>query len=182
MSCQNKELLWSPFYILTILQGNHLQYDTVFSQYDSLHSVWYVRSSFSVTRSLSCMMQSSFSVTRSLSSVTQSLSSVTRSLYSMTRSLSSGTWFSFSVTRSLSSVTKTVEDTTTTTLLCTHRHYYTRMVYACLDTCCSHFLTIIAGVDLPFMRESELPVCRTRGMNLVAAVLGEVSDPYIKTH
>ena len=158
MSCQNKELLWSPFCILTILQVNHLQYDTVFSQYDSLHSVWHVRSSFSVTRSLS--------------SVTQSLSSVTRSLYSMTRSLSSGTWFSFSVTRSLSSVTKTVEDTTTTTLLCTHRHYYTRMVYACLDTCCSHFLTIIAGVDLPFMRESELPVCRTRGLNLVAAVLG----------
>ena len=124
-------------------------------------------------------MQSSFSVRRSLSSVTQSLSSVTQSLYSMTRSLSSGTWSSFSVTRSLSSVTKTVEDTTTTTLLCTHWHYYTHMVYACLDTCCSHFLTIIAGVDLPFMRESELPVCRTRGMNLVAAVLGEVSNHYI---
>ena len=32
------------------------------------------------------------------------------------------------------------------------------------------------------MRESELPVCRTRGMNLVAAVLGEVSNHYIKTH
>ena len=29
------------------------------------------------------------------------------------------------------------------------------------------------------MRESELPVCRTRGMNLVAAVLGEVSNHYI---
>ena len=39
------------------------------------------------------------------------------------------------------------------------------MVYACLDTCCSHFLTIIAGVDLHFRHESELPVCRTRGLN-----------------
>ena len=27
-----------------------------------------------------------------------------------------------------------------------------------LDTCCSHFLTIIAGVDLHFRHESELPV------------------------
>ena len=113
------------------------------------------------------MMQSSFSVTLSLSSVTQSLSSVTRSL-------SSGKWSSFSVTRSLSSVTKTHRHYYTST----HRHYYTHMVYACLDTCCSHFLTIIAGVDLPFMRESELPVCGTRGMNLVAAVLGEAANHY----
>ena len=30
-------------------------------------------------------------------------------------------------------------------------------VYVCLDTCCSHFLTIIAGVDLHFRHESELP-------------------------
>ena len=37
--------------------------------------------------------------------------------------------------------------------------------YACLDTCCSHFLTIIAGVDLHFRHESELPVCWTRGLN-----------------
>ena len=34
-----------------------------------------------------------------------------------------------------------------------------------LDTRCSHFLTIIAGVDLHFRHESELPVCRTRGLN-----------------
>ena len=34
-----------------------------------------------------------------------------------------------------------------------------------LDTCCSHFLTIIAFVDLHFRHESELPVCRTRGLN-----------------
>ena len=44
------------------------------------------------------------------------------------------------------------------------------MVHACLDTCCSHFLTIIAGVDLHFRHESELPVCRTQ----VAAVQGEL--------
>ena len=39
------------------------------------------------------------------------------------------------------------------------------MVYVCLNTCCSHFLTIIAGVDLHFSHESELPVCQTRGLN-----------------
>ena len=38
------------------------------------------------------------------------------------------------------------------------------LVYTCLDTCCSHFLTITAGVDLHFRHESELPVCRTRGL------------------
>ena len=53
------------------------------------------------------------------------------------------------------------------------------MVYACLDTCCSHSLTIIAGVDLYFRHESELPVCRTRGLNLGRcfarrALLGEL--------
>ena len=37
--------------------------------------------------------------------------------------------------------------------------------YACLDTCCSHFLTTIADVDLHLSHESELPVCRTRGLN-----------------
>ena len=47
-------------------------------------------------------------------------------------------------------------------------------VYACLDTCYSHFLTIIAGVDLHFRHESKLPVCRTR----VAAVLGEAANHY----
>ena len=40
------------------------------------------------------------------------------------------------------------------------------LVYVCLDTFCSHFLTIIAGVDLHFRHESELPVCWTRGLNL----------------
>ena len=30
------------------------------------------------------------------------------------------------------------------------------LVYECLDTCCSHFLTC---VDLHFRHESELPVC-----------------------
>ena len=39
------------------------------------------------------------------------------------------------------------------------------LVYVCLDPCFSHFLTIIAGVDLHFRHESELPVCRTRGLN-----------------
>ena len=39
------------------------------------------------------------------------------------------------------------------------------LVYACLDTCCSHFLTIIAGVDLHFRHESKLPACRTWGLN-----------------
>ena len=39
------------------------------------------------------------------------------------------------------------------------------LVYACLDTCCSHYLTIIAGGDLHFRHESELPVCQTRGLN-----------------
>ena len=48
------------------------------------------------------------------------------------------------------------------------------LVYACLYTCCSHFLTIIAGVDLHFRHESELPVCRTR----VAAVQGEAANHY----
>ena len=38
-----------------------------------------------------------------------------------------------------------------------------------LDTCCSHILTIIAGVDLHFRHESELPVCRTRGLQGEAA-------------
>ena len=47
-------------------------------------------------------------------------------------------------------------------------------VYACLDTCCSHFLTIVAGVDLHFRHESELPVCRTR----VAVVQGEAANHY----
>ena len=39
------------------------------------------------------------------------------------------------------------------------------VVYACLDTCCSYFLTVIAGVDLHFRHESELPVCQTWGLN-----------------
>ena len=29
-----------------------------------------------------------------------------------------------------------------------------------LDTCCSHFLTIIAGVDLHFRHESECTACK----------------------
>ena len=48
------------------------------------------------------------------------------------------------------------------------------LAYACFDTCCSHFLTIIAGVDLHFRHESELPVCRSR----VTAVQGEVANHY----
>ena len=40
------------------------------------------------------------------------------------------------------------------------------LVYACLDTCCNHSLTIVAGVDLHFKHESELPVCRSWGLNL----------------
>ena len=32
------------------------------------------------------------------------------------------------------------------------------LVYVHLDTCCGHFLTIIAGVDLHFRYESKLPV------------------------
>ena len=39
------------------------------------------------------------------------------------------------------------------------------LFYACLDTCCSHFLTIITGVDLHFRHEPELPVCRTQELN-----------------
>ena len=50
--------------------------------------------------------------------------------------------------------------------------------YECLDTCCSHFLTIIAGVDLHFRHESELPVCQTRGLNPVTVVQGEVANHY----
>ena len=42
--------------------------------------------------------------------------------------------------------------------------YSGTLVYA-LDTCCSHFLTIIADMDLHFRHESELPVCQTRGLN-----------------
>ena len=49
-----------------------------------------------------------------------------------------------------------------------------QLVYACLDTCCRHFLTIIAGVDLHFRHESELPVCRTQ----VAAMQGEAANHY----
>ena len=45
-------------------------------------------------------------------------------------------------------------------------------VYVFLDTCFSHFLTIIAGGDLHFSHESELPVCQTR----VVAVLGEAAN------
>ena len=44
-------------------------------------------------------------------------------------------------------------------------YYLFLYFYVCLDTCCSHFLTIIAGVDLHFRHESKLPVCRTRGLN-----------------
>ena len=33
------------------------------------------------------------------------------------------------------------------------------LVCALLDTCCSDFLTIIAGVELHFRHESEQPVC-----------------------
>ena len=47
-------------------------------------------------------------------------------------------------------------------------HSWHRLIiflFVCLDTCCSYFLTIIAGVDLHFRHESELPVCRTRGLN-----------------
>ena len=51
------------------------------------------------------------------------------------------------------------------------------MFHACLDTCCSHFLTAITGVDLHFRHESKLPVCRTR----VAAVLGEAANHYNDT-
>ena len=36
------------------------------------------------------------------------------------------------------------------------------VLYTRLDTCCCHFLTIIAGVDLHFRHESELLVFQTR--------------------
>ena len=50
-------------------------------------------------------------------------------------------------------------------------------VYACLDTCCCHFVTIIAGVhvELHFRHESELPVCQTEDWTWVAVVLGEAA-------
>ena len=51
-------------------------------------------------------------------------------------------------------------------------------IYECLDTCCSHFLTIIAGVDLHFRHESELHVCRTR----VATVLGNYTNDAGECH
>ena len=35
---------------------------------------------------------------------------------------------------------------------------------ACLDICYSHFLTIIAGVDLHFRHDSKLPVCQDLGI------------------
>ena len=48
-------------------------------------------------------------------------------------------------------------------LLCLigHVHYncIILVVYACLDTCCNQFLTIIAGVHIHFKHESKLPVC-----------------------
>ena len=47
-----------------------------------------------------------------------------------------------------------------------------------LDTCCSHFLTIITGVNLHFRHESELPVCWTRGLNPGRAVQGEAANHY----
>ena len=55
-----------------------------------------------------------------------------------------------------------------------------RMVYVCLDTCCSHFLTIIAGVDLHFRHESKLPVCQTQGFNpgRVDMVQSEAANHY----
>ena len=37
------------------------------------------------------------------------------------------------------------------------------LFYACLGTCCSHFLTTTAGVDLHYRHASKLPVCRTPG-------------------
>ena len=55
----------------------------------------------------------------------------------------------------------------TFTVSSTNVTYDGLLVYVCLDTCCSLFLTIIAGVgDLHFRHESGLPVCRTRGLNL----------------
>ena len=51
------------------------------------------------------------------------------------------------------------------------------MFYMCLDTCCSHFLTIIAGVDLHFKHESKLPVCRTWGLNPGRRGARRVSKP-----
>ena len=49
------------------------------------------------------------------------------------------------------------------------------LFYVCLATCCSHFLTIIAGVNPHFMHELELPVCQQSRVN---AVLGEAASHY----
>ena len=46
-------------------------------------------------------------------------------------------------------------------------------VHACSDTWCSHFLIIIAGVDLHFGHESEMPVCCTLELNQGRSVAGQ---------
>ena len=38
-------------------------------------------------------------------------------------------------------------------------------MFVCLNPCYSHFLTIIAGVDLHLRHEFELPVCGTQDLN-----------------
>ena len=48
---------------------------------------------------------------------------------------------------------------------------HSTMVYACLDTCCSHFLTIIAGVDVHFRHESELCICSLSPIILILVIL-----------
>ena len=50
-------------------------------------------------------------------------------------------------------------------------------VSVCLDTCCSHFLTIMAGVDLHFRHESELP--GPGDWTRVTMVLGKAANHYI---
>ena len=61
-----------------------------------------------------------------------------------------------------------------------HKLVYTIcfMVYVCLNTCCSHFLTIIAGVDLHFRHESDCVYARPRDWTWIATVLGKAANHY----
>ena len=52
---------------------------------------------------------------------------------------------------------------------------YIICVYACSDTWCSHFLIFIAGVDLHFGHESEMPICGTLELNQGRSVAGQGS-------
>ena len=58
------------------------------------------------------------------------------------------------------------------------RFVWVDMVYAYLDTCCSYFLTILAGVDLHLGMNPNCLYAEPGDWNRVAAVQGEAANHY----